>query len=115
MPRLDLYVRENLLMKLKLGEGEVLIGRGEDCDLQLPNDRVSRHHARIRPADRRAGGYEVEDLSSNGTRINAHLAADSGRLTPGDRIYIENYVFIYQPDHLQAVELSPRIQESTLC
>ena len=39
-----------------------------------------------------------DDLSVNGTRLNSEMLAESTRLGPGDRIYIERYVIIFQPD-----------------
>ena len=39
----------------------VLIGRGDDCDIKLVNDRVSRHHCEILYKD---GHYELHDLGS---------------------------------------------------
>ena len=96
MPRLDFYTHHKLFVKIKLGEKSVLVGRSGDCDIQLPDDRVSRHHARIEPHS--AGSYRIADLSVNGIRLNHSMLTERTRLSPGDRIYIENYVIIYQPD-----------------
>jgi hypothetical protein len=53
---------------IALGDGEVLVGRGEDCTVCLPLDSVSRCHARIRLEDEE---YIIEDLAStNGTFVN---------------------------------------------
>ena len=70
--------------------------RGGGCDVQLPDERVSRHHTRIEPQE--AGSYWIEDLSVNGTRRNAAMLEERTRLKPGDRIYIEDYVVIFQLD-----------------
>ena len=49
----------------------VLIGRGDDCDIKLVNDRVSRHHCEILYKD---GHYELHDLgSTNGTYVDGIL------------------------------------------
>ena len=46
----------------------VLIGRGDDCDIKLVSDRVSRHHCEILYKD---GHYELHDLgSTNGTYVD---------------------------------------------
>ena len=47
---------------------EIVVGRGNDCDLRIVAEGISRRHARIyREADR----IMIEDLgSSNGTFIN---------------------------------------------
>ena len=96
MPRLDFYSDYKLFVKIKLRGGGVLLGRGSDCDVQLPDERVSRHHARIEPDE--PGSYRIEDLSVNGTRVNAAMLEGRTRLKPGDRIYIEDFVVIFQPD-----------------
>ena len=96
MPRLDFYVDYDLLLRVKLQQQPILIGRGLDCDIQLSGDRVSRHHARISPVE--DGAWDLADLSVNGTRLNAEMLAGSARLGHGDRIYIESYVIIFQPD-----------------
>ncbi len=96
MPRLDFYTDYKLFVKIKLRDRGFLIGRGGDCDVQLPDERVSRHHARIEPQE--AGTYRIEDLSVNGTRLNAAMLDQRTRLSPGDRIYVEDFVIIFQPD-----------------
>lgn len=102
MPRLDFYSDYKLFVKFKLGVDEITIGRGDSCTVQLPDDRVSRVHAVIRPA---AGGYELEDRSLNGTRVNDRMVKESELLEPGDRIYIQDFVFIYQPNDAPSVDL----------
>ena len=46
----------------------VLIGRGDDCDIKLVSDRVSRHHCEVLYKD---AHYELRDLgSTNGTYVD---------------------------------------------
>lgn len=60
-------------------------GRSNDADLVLPDDTVSRKHARIYSA---RGALWLRDLGSrNGTLINGRSVAHH-RLRPGDRITI---------------------------
>ncbi len=107
MPRLDFYVEQQLFLKIKLGTGDVLLGRGPDCQVQLPRDRVSRRHAVIRPsAD---GDHEVENLSANGTRLNAAMVEVPTRLVAGDRLYIHDYVILYQPDGAPSEQLETTV------
>ncbi|WP_376788646.1 FHA domain-containing protein [Thermoflexus sp.] len=64
----------------------MLIGRGETCDLVLPERQISRQHARLK---READGYYIEDLGSkNGTFLNGQLLAPftPQRLKDGDEI-----------------------------
>ncbi|MGD1995313.1 MAG: FHA domain-containing protein [Anaerolineae bacterium] len=73
----------------RLIEGErVLIGRGSDCDVILPERQVSRHHARIERT--RDGTYLLYDLGSkNGTHVNAEVVRGEPRLLQdGDEIQI---------------------------
>lgn len=106
MPRLDLYANFKLFVRLRLGGKDVLIGRGSDCDIQLPNELVSRQHARIeRTAD---GGYVLHNLSPNGTRVNSAMAEGPQPLKAGDRIYIENAILVFQPDEAESIELEKR-------
>lgn len=108
MPRLDFYADYKLFVKIRLEESDVLIGRSEECTVQLPDERVSRRHAVIRKDD---GGYTIEDLSRNGTRVNARMVHEATPLAPGDRIYIERFVIVYQPDDAPVADLS---QHSTV-
>jgi pSer/pThr/pTyr-binding forkhead associated (FHA) protein len=96
MPRLDLYTNRELAAKIRLEGTSILVGRSSDCDVQIPNVWVSRHHARIEVDD--TGGHTIEDLSANGTRLNCSMVERRTPLSPGDRIYIEDHVLIYRPD-----------------
>jgi DNA-binding winged helix-turn-helix (wHTH) protein len=63
-----------------LHDGDILIGRAEDCQVRLRSTTVSRHHARIHVEGDRAW---VEDLGSKngtlvgGTRIEGRTALGS--------------------------------------
>ncbi len=60
------------------------IGRATDCDLQLVEGHVSRHHAQLH-ADRSA--IWIEDLrSANGTFVNGDRVAGAWRVFHGDEI-----------------------------
>ena len=53
----------------ELTKQSIVIGRGDDADISLPDLAASRRHARISYTD---GQYWIEDLNSrNGTFINA--------------------------------------------
>jgi diguanylate cyclase (GGDEF)-like protein len=67
----------------RLGADPVRIGRGQDCEIWLSDDGVSRKHATIRPDD---DGYVVDDTgSANGTFV-AGQKVDSAVLRDGDLI-----------------------------
>lgn len=103
MPRLDCYKDRERIITVKLRSESILIGRAAECDIALPAEAVSRQHARILIG---AGGdYLIEDLSTNGTRVNARVIERRALLAPGDRIYIGDYILIYQPDEAPAETL----------
>jgi len=64
---------------------ETLIGRAPSCDLQIPDEGISREHAVVL-AD--GATYVLEDLqSTNGIKINAKRVR-SAELGHGDEIEI---------------------------
>lgn len=68
MANIRIEITRNFVEVRELGES-FLIGRGEDADLILLHQSVSRRHARIFHQD---SAYHVEDLgSSNGVLVNA--------------------------------------------
>jgi sigma-B regulation protein RsbU (phosphoserine phosphatase) len=74
--------------RYKLGDGEYIIGRRSDCQIFVPDMRVSRQHARIR---RERGRFWVEDLgSNNGTFVNGSKIANHTDLKHDDEITIAN-------------------------
>jgi len=84
-PRYVLEVREGPLAgKIYRLEGfPVLLGRRDSCDIALPDESVSRRHARLEPRD---GGWVLTDLnSSNGTFVNG-VRIRSTALAPGDSV-----------------------------
>ncbi len=65
----------------------LLIGRGPECDVVVPDRQVSRHHARVRLLAE--GEYELEDLGSkNGTHVNGIALQAPHKLIDGDVIQI---------------------------
>jgi len=103
MPRLDFYANFKLFVKLQLQETEVQIGRASECTVQLPDERVSRVHALI---SKREDGYWLEARGRHGTRINHVQVEGSVLLEPGDRIYIERFIIVFQPDDAPTEDLA---------
>jgi DNA-binding response OmpR family regulator len=69
-----------------LNKDELLIGRGADCDVVIPDRQVSRHHARIR---RTMDGFLLEDLGSkNGTHLNGSSIQSPALLQDGDEVQV---------------------------
>lgn len=70
----------------------VLIGRGDDCDIKLVSDRVSRHHCEVLYKD---GHYELRDLgSTNGTYVDG-VRVTSTVLRSGAVINVPTQVFAF--------------------
>lgn len=72
-------------------DGVLTLGRSDDNDVVLADERASRHHARVSAAD---GGFTITDLGSrHGTYLNGERLTDQGRaLEPGDAIAIGDQV-----------------------
>ena len=69
-----------------VSKDEMIIGRGEECDIVLPVRQISRHHVKIY---RDGDVYFIRDLDSkNGTWINGEPLKDVRRLYDGDEIHI---------------------------
>ena len=75
-----------------LRKKDVLIGRGDESDIQINLDTVSGRHARIHLTSR---GLALSDLNShNGTKLNGRyitepqLIFDMDMITFGDRVFI---------------------------
>ncbi len=64
----------------------VVLGRGNECDLLLPEPQVSRQHIKIKQI---AGQYVLEDLDSkNGTWVNGQQVKGERVLRDGDEINV---------------------------
>ncbi len=83
-----LVVRDGELagQRWTLDAEEILIGRGSECDIVLPERQVSRHHVKILQDD---GGYLLADLGSkNGTHLNGTRVQGTVPIYDGDEIQI---------------------------
>jgi len=87
MPMLIVYEGELEGQRWIIDQDRVIIGRGSDCEIVLPERPVSRHHAQI---ERDNSGYLLRDLGSkNGTYVNGQEVRDKPyRLKDGDEIQI---------------------------
>jgi diguanylate cyclase (GGDEF)-like protein len=73
-----------------VADDPVIIGRGNDCDIQINDHSVSRRHARIQPST--DGYYAVDLQSTNGTFVNDAPAAMQ-RLKDGDYLRVGNCIY----------------------
>jgi pSer/pThr/pTyr-binding forkhead associated (FHA) protein len=68
-----------------------VIGRQPDCDIPIPAEEVSRHHARLKVTP---DGVLVEDMgSANGTYLNGKRM-QSGLLKPGEELRLDTVRFL---------------------
>jgi pSer/pThr/pTyr-binding forkhead associated (FHA) protein len=85
--------------RVPVGLNRLIIGREIDCDLQLDDAQVSRHHAALLPD---AYGIRVRDLGSlNGTVLNGQRLSGTISLRHGDRLRIgETLLLLHAPSVL---------------
>ena len=69
------------------------IGREDDNEIQLPHEKVSKHHAALLPAE---GGWLIKDLgSTNGVFVNGEQVPRA-TLKHGDRVRIGPYELFFE-------------------
>ena len=79
----------------ELSDQPLIFGRGEQSDVRLNDERMSRQHFVVAPKD---GGYVVQDLkSTNGTYVNNARVTEHA-LQPNDRIRAGHAVFVFLPE-----------------
>jgi DNA-binding response OmpR family regulator len=90
------YLVDLLNSKIVLDGERLVLGRAEECDLVVADQRVSRHHAQLR---RLGDGFGLLDLNStNGTRLNGEIVpplAEPLPLKDGDVVELGSARFVY--------------------
>jgi len=112
MPELSFYNDQKLFLRVQLDYATITLGSDDDCEVQLPHRAVEGRHARI--TSNSAGQHWIEDLSRSGTRLNDSWLSGRTRLQPGSRIYIANYVLVFQPASIQPAALPAEAQREHL-
>ena len=85
MAKLIVQTGANAGTVFELTEAPMTIGREHDCDIHIPDEKVSRCHARIGCRD---GQWSVTDLDSrNGTYVNGERTKER-QLAPGDDVVL---------------------------
>ncbi|MCA9079148.1 MAG: GGDEF domain-containing protein [Planctomycetaceae bacterium] len=84
-----------------LDKPAVRLGRGSDCECELPDDYTSRHHCKI---EWRGDRHVLTDLNSlNGTFVN-DVRVTTHELKPGDQIRLGFHIFKYlASNHVEAM------------
>jgi len=78
-----------------LSDNPVVIGRGEDCDIRILDNSVSRRHCRIDHLDE--GFYVLDMQSTNGTFVNDVPSKDANPILfrDGDYLRVGNCIYRY--------------------
>ncbi len=86
-----------------LEERTMVVGRDEECDIQVLDEKVSREHMRVR-FDEESKRYRVSDMkSTNGVVINGQPISEERELKDGDTITIgQSKLFFSVKDFLDA-------------
>jgi pSer/pThr/pTyr-binding forkhead associated (FHA) protein len=109
--RLAIYKDRKLDLAIPLVGTAVTIGRDNGNSVQLPDTKVSKFHAAIRPE---GGQWTLEDLgSTNGTTVNGN-AVTKVVLAPSDRIRIGPFDLCFETSVTGEWVPSFRIDESPM-
>lgn len=98
--------------------GQVTIGRDPGSHIQLPDAKVSRHHAVLEPDE---NGWSLRDLdSSNGSFVNGERVDQRG-LQHGDCLQLGPFTLYYlrdvDPDDFvpsHAIDMSTQTGQTTI-
>src|SRR5437660_4554546 len=81
----------------------LLIGRHQECDIQIPSRKISRRHCCLAQVE---DHLVVRDLcSTNGIRING-VRVNEGTLKPGDELTIGNFRYQLQNPEPPAADMA---------
>lgn len=99
-PVVAVYEQGELVLWHVLADAETIIGRDEGLTLTLPDDAISRRHARILFENVGENLEEprcfIEDFDSrNGTFLNGRRIRKPARLKNGDRIFLGASCLVY--------------------
>jgi pSer/pThr/pTyr-binding forkhead associated (FHA) protein len=96
MPKLLVKLDSSRHQQFTLAHAETVIGRGEDCTFVIPDNSVSRRHARVIV---KGGEATVEDLESqNGVLVNGARIGGLTRLKSKDKLQIGKFTLIFVGD-----------------
>jgi len=96
-----MLVKGNLQHEIETTPGRLMIGRSPDCDVVLPSDEVSPHHARIENVGEGPvilAMNEVGESRINGRHFDRH------RLIFGDQVELGPFRFQFDGSALQLLE-----------
>ncbi|MBM76136.1 MAG: hypothetical protein CMK59_12105 [Proteobacteria bacterium] len=95
MPRFIIKLKDQQDQVFELLGDEIIIGRGEECDLILPNISVSREHAVVQIS---SANVQIIDLQSGNGLIVNNKTETKCTLSSQDEILIGNFSLIFLGD-----------------
>src|ERR1700680_2696443 len=101
MASLTVLKGSNSSQRIKLEEGdEFIMGRAPECQVHIPNNAVSRQHAKI---IRSANGFFIEDMKSrNGTLVNNQPVEQRVQWKDNDKIKVCDWLFAFHNENTPA-------------
>ena len=110
MAELVFFRRGEEVLRLSLGEDRVVLGRGERCDVVIPDPEVSRQHVALHLED---GRCLLQDLSGKGTLV-AGAKTTEGEVKDGADIVLGQWRAVFRKTSggadSDATELGPRTE-----
>jgi pSer/pThr/pTyr-binding forkhead associated (FHA) protein len=89
--------------------GALTLGRSAECDISIPSDEISRHHAKLQVVP---DGVMVEDLgSANGTFVNNQRVHGSVLMKHGDELRLDTVRFMLMSPAAEAAAAAQRTTE----
>jgi serine phosphatase RsbU (regulator of sigma subunit) len=117
MPLLTMLTGECPGKVFRLDKDEMVIGKRAECDISLPDQYVSKSHARI---VRQPDGFYIENLeNTNGTKVGGVLLKEPRRLLDGELIQICKYTLAYSASSgtttiLETIDFSRATSQSSV-
>ncbi len=89
--------------------GGLTLGRSAECDIAIPSDEISRHHAKLQLV---ADGVMVEDMgSANGTFVNNQRVHGATLMRHGDELRLDTVRFMLMSPAAEAASAAQRPAE----
>jgi pSer/pThr/pTyr-binding forkhead associated (FHA) protein len=89
--------------------GALTLGRSAECDIAIPSDEISRHHAKLQVVP---DGVMVEDMgSANGTFVNNQRVHGAVLMKHGDELRLDTVRFLLMSPAAEAAAAAQRSAE----
>ena len=89
--------------------GTLILGRSAECDIAIPSDEISRHHAKLQVVP---DGVMVEDMgSANGTFVNNQRVHGTVLMKHGDELRLDTVRFLLMSPAAETAAAAQRSAE----